>query len=396
MNSLYRFVLLFISIIGLSAKAFSQNDTSRPVKVAIFIPLYTDDVFEGENYTLGKANLPKTVLPGLEFYNGVMMAIDSLNQEGSIVEVSIYDTKQTSQSLSQQLRSPDLNNVGLIIAVISNTIELKLFADYSLSKNIPVISATYPNYVGVTGNTNFVLLNSSFPAHLDGLYKHMQKYYTSNIIIAVTKTGSTETYIRNYITQLNKSTTSIPLKIKWITVDEKTVSLANFRSSLDSTKNNVVFVGSPLESFGLKVVQVLSSSESYMTTAIGMPTWDGIKELDKPACKNVEIVFSTPFLYYSQNKNLSAEVNSRYKEKFYSRPSDMVYKGFEATFHFTKLLSKHGYNLAKNLSDKDFTLFNQFVLVPLKTKSTSVKPDLLENKKLYFIKKQQGSVKSIM
>jgi hypothetical protein len=127
-----------------------------------------------------------------------------------------------------------------------------------------------------------------------------------------------------------------------------------------------------------------------------MPTWDNIKELDQPACKNVEIVFSTPFLYYSQNKNLSALVNSRYKEKFYSRPSDMVYKGFEATFHFTKLLTKYGRNLSKNLTNKDFTLFNEFMLVPVKINKASTKADLLENKKLYFIKKQQGAVKSVI
>ncbi len=127
-----------------------------------------------------------------------------------------------------------------------------------------------------------------------------------------------------------------------------------------------------------------------------MPTWDNIKELDKPTCQNVEIVFSTPFLYYSQNQGLSALINKRYNDKYYSRPSDMVFKGFEITYHFTKLLLKHKSNLINNLSDKDFTLFNQFNLEPVRLKSTSLTPDFLENRKLYFIKKQAGNVKSIM
>jgi hypothetical protein len=74
----------------------------------------------------------------------------------------------------------------------------------------------------------------------------------------------------------------------------------------------------------------------------------------------------------------------------------MVYKGFEATFHFTKLLTKYGRNLSKNLTDKDFTLFNEFMLVPVKINKSSTKADLLENKKLYFIKKQQGAVKGVI
>ncbi|MDB5250042.1 MAG: hypothetical protein JWQ40_4436 [Segetibacter sp.] len=397
MKNIYRFLLLFISVLVVLQNVGAQYDTTKPVKVAVFIPLYVDDIFDGYNYSLGKSNLPKNILPGLEFYNGVSMAIDSLNMEGAKVEISIYDTKQTSQTLHDLFAKPEMNNVGLIIAAITNTTELKTFADHALTRSIPLVSATYPNYVGVSANPYFVLLNSSFQAHLQGLYKHMQRFYSSNQIVAVTKKGgANENFIRTYITRLNQNNRSIPLKIKWLAIDENKMSMADFKSSLDSTKKNVVFVASPLESFGLKVVKTLSSTETYQTTAIGMPTWDNIKDLDKPECGNVEIVFSTPFLYYSQNPTLSSLVNSRYKEKYFSRPSDMVFKGFEITYHFTKLLAKHKYNLANNLSDKDFTLFNNFMLQPVKLKSASLKPDFLENKKLYFIKKQQGSVKSVI
>jgi hypothetical protein len=359
--------------------------------------LYADDVFSGSSYILDKANLPKNVLPGLEFYNGVLMAIDSLNLEGAKVEISIFDTKASGQSLATLLKSPELNNVSLMIAAITNTTELKLFSDQSLQKNIPFISATYPNFVGVSENPFFVILNSSFQAHLQGLFKHMQKFYASQNIIAVSKKGGpAEDYVKTYINNLNKTAKPAPLKIKWVTADENKLSINDLEHHLDSTKNNVVFVASPLESFGLKVVEALSSNETYRSTAIGMPTWDNIKELDKPRFRNVEIVFSTPFLYYSQNQSLSSSVNKKYKEKYYSRPSDMVFKGFEMTYHFTRLLTKHKNNLVNNLSDKSFTLFNQFVLEPVRLKRTSTKPDFLENRKLYFIKKQGGNVKSII
>lgn len=397
MKITYRFLLLFIIVISIVLRSYAQNnDTSKPVKVAVFIPLYADDVFNGTSYILDKANLPKNVLPGLEFYNGVMMAIDSLNAERAKVEISIYDTKQTSSSLSAILKSAELNNVGLIIAAISNTTELKLFSDQALTKNIPLISATYPNYLGVAANPFFVVLNSTFQAHLQGLYKHMQHYYASHNIIGVTKKGgAAEDYIKTYFTNLNKSSLS-PVKIKWLAVDETRINANDFKSNLDSTKNNIFFVASPVESFGLKVVQTLSSTERYRITAIGMPTWDNIKELDKESCSNVEIVFSTPFLYYSQNPGLSSLINRRYKERYFSRPSDMVFKGFETTYHFTRLLMKHKFNLVNNLTDKNYTLFNEFVLEPVKLKATNIKPDFLENRKLYFIKKQAGNVKSII
>jgi len=393
-----RFLLIVLPVFCIIGQPYAQNhDTTKAVKVAVFIPMYADEVFDGGTYILDKANLPKTVLPGLEFYNGVMMAVDSLNAEGAKLEISIYDTKQANRPLSTLLKSVELNNTGLMIAAITNTAELKLFSDQALNKNIPLISATYPNYLGVVGNPFFTVLNSSFQAHLQGLYKHMQRYYSSHNIIAITKKGGpAEDYVKTYLTNLNKSTRSQPLKIKWVTIDEARVNITELKNNLDSTKNNIVFVAAPAESFGLKVIQALNNATSYRITAIGMPTWDNLKELDKESCANVEIVFSTPFLYYSQNPGLSSLVNRRYQETYYSRPSDMVFRGFEITYHFSKLLMKHKSNLVNNLTDKSFTLFNEFLLEPVKLKATSTRPDFLENKKLYFIKKQAGNVKSII
>ncbi len=375
-----------------------QTTASKPVKVAVFIPLFTDSVFDGPVYNLGKGNLPKNILPGLEFYNGVMMAIDSLNQEGSVAEISIYDSKQSSSSLISILSGADMNDVGLIIATITNIAELKTFSDFALAQSIPLISATFPNYVGIKENPFFVMLNSSLEAHLQGLHKFMQKNYKSDTIIAVTRAGGQyESFIKNYFTTLNKSNSNgfAPLKLKWVTMDEKNISFSTLQNSFDSIKNNIVFVASPMEKFGLNVVRSLSSNDRYRTTAIGLPTWDNMKELDNNSCKNVEIVYSTPFIY-TKNKMLNASIKSHYKEKFYSRPSDMVYKGYEVLFHFTKLLIKHRSNLINKLDDRDFTVFNEFKPEPIKLYKTSIKPDFLENRKLYFIRKQQGNVKVII
>jgi len=190
MTYFYRLCFIVFAFIGMLSNASGQYDTSRPVKVAVFAPLYLDDAYTGTTYNLDKNILPRNILPGLEFYNGVMMAVDSLSKEGAKVELSVYDTKQSQHSLAETLTTPDLNNVGLMIAAITNTFELKQFSQFALNKNIPLISATYPNTVGVNGNPFFVLLNSSFPAHLAGLYSYMQRYYSTYNIVAVKQPGS--------------------------------------------------------------------------------------------------------------------------------------------------------------------------------------------------------------
>ncbi len=393
-RSFLLFVVAFAPVLFSSAQTgYSNASLSTPVKVAIFTPMYLSDAFDGADYKLGKSNLPKGILPGLEFYNGIMLAIDSLRNEGLNAELSIYDSKQDAMGLDRLFRDTALQGVGLMIAAITSPSELKFFANQALRKGIPFISATYPNYVGITQNPNFVLLNSSFGTHIEGLYSYMRRNYSASEVIAIKKPGATEDYIKNTITELNSSNTRIPLKIKWINVNEE-FAATDITRYLDSTKTNVVFVASPLESFGVKVVKALATKSVYNVTAIGMPTWDAIKEFSSRNYKNVELIYTTPFSY-SSNQILNSEIVSTYKSKYSSRPSDMVFKGFETTFHFTKLLAKHGQKLAANLSDKDFTLFNNFDIQPVKLRKTNTAPDFMENKKLYVVKKRGGAVMSI-
>jgi len=59
----------------------AQSDTmTEPPRIAVLVPLYLDSAFNNDEYQLGKLNIPQYFLPGLEFYNGVMMCVDSLKK----------------------------------------------------------------------------------------------------------------------------------------------------------------------------------------------------------------------------------------------------------------------------------------------------------------------------
>jgi hypothetical protein len=151
--------------------------TAQPLKVAVFAPIYLDEAFNGSSYKLGKSNIPQNILTGLEFYNGVMLAVDSLQREGASVEVNIYDTKQDFKSLAAIFQGPELSNTGLIIGSVTNPTELRTLSMFALQKNIPFISATYPNTGNITENPYFVMLNSSLQTHVEGLYRYLQRNY---------------------------------------------------------------------------------------------------------------------------------------------------------------------------------------------------------------------------
>lgn len=384
------FKIIGIIIWGLlTTIVLHAQSKNKQLKVAVFAPIYLDSTFDGPNYKLGNANLPKLVLPGLDFYNGISLAIDSLNAEHQSLEVLFFDTKSNENPIELILDKKELQDVSLIIAAFNSRSEIKTIADFALEKNIPLVSMTYPNDGGITGNPFFALVNPTLKTHIDAIYKFIHKTYPINNITIFKRKGATEDMIAGSLNELNKKTPGLPLKIKTIELTD-TFTSAQVLIHLDSTKENTIICASLNEAFGNNLVKSIASSKKYKAVTVGMPTWDAIKDIGKDA----EIIYSTPY-NYSRTDKIAQQIITNYRNKYFGRPSDMVFKGFEAMYHFGKLLIAYDKNLLAHLSDKSFKLFNDFDFQPVKQKNESAIPDYLENKKLYFIRKLDTQIKSV-
>jgi hypothetical protein len=208
------------------------------------------------------------------------------------------------------------------------------------------------------------------------------------------KSDPMDKYITELLMEAAKKYAALPLKLKFIEVSDA-YNPQELISHLDSTRKNVIIGATLNESFAGNIVRTLSSIKtSYESVAVGMPTWDNMRELNRADIKGVEIVYSTPYIYQKTDKFLG-RLAATYKHKFNGRASDMVFKGYEAMFHFSKLYLKHTDSFINNLSDRDYRITNDFDIQPVKSKKENPSTDYLENKRLYFVKKMDGVIKSV-
>lgn len=381
-------LLVFIQTIP----AFSQKDTvSHRFHIAVFTPLYLDSAFDAtETYRYGIA-FPRFFNAGLEFYEGAQLAIDSLQREGAMLVIHVYDTKSSTPGFADLVKSDSLNKMDMIIGHVTAN-ETKLLADSAAKKNIPFINVNFPNDAGVSNNPNFVILNSTLKTHCEGLYRFLQKNFALSPIIVFRKKGQQEDRLIDYFKEIEKTTASVPLKLKYVTLDDN-FTPQQLAPHLNPDKTTVAIAGSLEIDFAQRLCQQLATlNTTRATTVFGMPTWDGA-DFAKPEYKELEIYYSTPFYISPEDKN-AGSLQQVFKTRFYSRPSDMVYRGYETLYHFGKLLMQHKANIGSSLSDKRFLLFTQFDIQPVIDKKTNTL-DYFENKKLYFVKKIDGIVRAV-
>ena len=292
------------------------------------------------------------------------------------------------------MQQAENDSVQLIIAYSETVKELQHFASSSQMMKIPFVNVNLPNDGGVYSNPYFVILNATLRTHTEGIYRYIQKYYSLDNIIVFRKKGQLEDLIKNYFDEAGKTTASVPLKIKYVELSDS-FSVKQLQPELDSNTHTLCIAGSLDENFGKRLtLQLASISQQYPVSLIGMPTFDNMdREFSRPEYKGIEIIYSTPF-HNSRADKVSQRITEHFNEKLYSRPGDLVFRNYEATWRFTKLLLQYKNDLASNLTLKGFNLIYDFDIQPVLNKK-NMELDYFENKKLFFVKWLDGIIRSV-
>jgi hypothetical protein len=387
---------LFLFVTGAS-RAFAQTHDSLKYHVAVFLPLYLDSAYDASGNYRFDQNFPKYLNPGLEFYEGLELAMDSLRKKNTALEITVYDTRSTKKSIQQMVEEPEFSKIQLILGYVNAT-DLYELANAAKNREIPFINVNFPNDAAVSANPEFVILNSTLRAHCEALYKFIQRNWATANIFYVRRSLRDDDRLRSYFAEIEKNTSSVPLRMKFVNIDN-TQDIRQVTSLMDSNSKTVVLIGSLDENFGKAICAKLAQlAKSYPMKILGMPTWDAISDFNTPAYADLEIYYTTPF-YINSADSLVSQIQQYYKSRFYSRPSDMVYRGYETTLHFGQLLEEHKGQLDGSVGERKFRVFNDFDIQPVFSQSTQPgqSPTLryLENKKLYFLKKVNGNVVAV-
>lgn len=379
-------LLLVLAFVATGLFALSQEAVKK-YRVGIFASLYLDSSFTGSTYKFTN-QMPKHILPGLDFVQGALMAVDSVNSNQPL-EVLVYDLRSANQSLDKLRSRNTFDSLDLMIGSVSGA-EYRTLADLALLKNIPFVSATFPNDGGVTNNPFTIIVNSTLPAHCEAIYNFIMRSNPTANLVYLRRKGTQEDRLASYFAKYNKGSNGSTL-LKWKTLNlNDNFTQTDLIPQLDSLKTNVLICGSLDEAFGLNLVNVAQKiHKTYPMELVGMPTWDGMKDLTKPEYKDLSLFYTATF--FNTGTVAATNFTKGFTDLTYGRPSDVAYRGYELTRFFVHLLLRYDTQLMQHLNERTYRSFTEFDFRPV-LNSTSGKPDYFENKRIYILKRSNNLV----
>jgi hypothetical protein len=364
--------------------AFAKDVKKETYNIALFAPIYLDSVFSNSSDLPGRT-LPKYVLSGLDFYEGAQLALDSLQQQGVKLNVFVYDSKARANNPNSLLAARKLDSTDLIIAAVSNP-EIRELADIARSKQINLVSATYPNDAGITENPYFLITNSMLRTHESVLQHYLQENFANkNILLFHRNTPLDKHIVADVKADYEKENSSKKSHIREVVWNDST-SDATLSQYLLTDRPNLCIITSLDELSAKTIVRKLSvQTANYPIQVYGMPTWDVMK-FKEAEFKGMQIYYTSPY-FNDQTDAYSHYINDYFKRVYKMHPSDMAFKGFELTWYFVKQLMTNGVYFNGEVNDASKKVFNAFNYQPVYLRDGEKMPDYFENKNVYIIQK---------
>lgn len=296
----------------------------------------------------------------IQFYEGFMLALDSLEKIGLNVKLHVYNLEDDIQQAKVLIKNPDLKNMDLIIGpVYGNT--FKVVADFAREHQIKIVNPLSTREETTYGNP---YVYQPQPTNLDQNQKLLEflnkEHDFSQIFIARHNEYRDELALNELKSVLNKDLESrLPVFTSlYHEIVYSKDSTYTFEHLASVDYQNVVIVYSENKVFILDILRSLNElRDTFNIMVVGMPEWNKIEGLEAEHLNNLNThIFARNFTNY--NQQTVRRFVAQFRDTYATEPNDFAFSGYNIGMYFMSALMKYGPDFADCIRYYDMELLN--------------------------------------
>lgn len=380
------FILLFVSFfIRLSGQSdfcidsslYAYKDIQDTVSIALILPLDLD--LSIKNNKLSKSNFDKFTKHNYQLYQGVMIALDSIEAAYSdipYIDMYIIDSKSKTEGL-EKWNSDGFKGIDMIFSGLTK--ENDQIIESIKNTNIPLVSIlslntadeVYPFYIQV---------QPTLSTHCKQIARKIESSYDKAKLNLIKVTSNSD------VSKRAIGYAGYELDSSVFYIDDR-FSSADLIKLLVPEKTNVIYAPLLSTTEADNFLKLAKNITDYQIEIYGMPTWSRLSAQNYKNSNNT-IYFTSGF--YKFSKSHGSRFVDLYKERYGEVPSSFAYKGYETSLYFISKYLSNGNPLFYNiLNDESPKPINNFEFEPMCKKDNTLH---WENQNVYFLKGEDGDL----
>ena len=336
--------------------------TKSSYKIALLLPFNIDSFYK-DSTAIGYSAIPKGIYPALDFYEGTLIALDSLKKAGVHFDVQVVDYSSQRMAFNQIAGKYHLKDMDLLIGTLSS-LDAKPVAEFAAENRITFVSPLANSYAP-THNPFYVSLNPSLYAQQQKLVGSILTCCGKNArVLCLHPNSANENAMATSIsTQLAKVEKN-EFKINTINCQVKT-PVDSIKRLLSKTRPNVLIISSNESSYVYPIIRKLNElADSFSISVFGLPSWNSFENLKTIASKRLKIYYTNTY-FVDRAAPAFLHFSRQFVEHYKIKPSELAIRGYSTMLACGLALDKHGVRFHYFMPKSTKTLYGAIKLKPL-------------------------------
>lgn len=280
----------------------------------------------------------------IEFYQGILLAIDKIRQEGVSVEVYTYDSGSTASSMKQVLTEEGLSSTDIIFGPLYAS-QIPVLSEYCQKRRIKLVVPFTGQFDAVFKNPYIYAANAPKSYQFGEAYELVKSRFGSyNVIIldAMENDQNDKQFtegLRNALKSQGQTTQNLSLY-----ADE----LALSRVLSTTRKNLIVPTSASIKTLNILFPKLKSFTETfpqYEISMLGFPEWQTYTDTQLDYFYQFDTYIYSPFYrnpFSSKTNAFEKEFAEWFKKPLINSFPRFGMMGYDLGYFFLKGLSQYG------------------------------------------------------
>lgn len=337
------------------AQLFDKNKKESKkiatIKAAVVLPFNTD----------GTGTKDEQVRM-VEYYEGFLMAVDSLKEKGVSIDLYTYDSGKTTASVKQILNKPEMKTMDIIFGP-AHADQVKPMAEFAEKNNLRLVVPFTSKGDDVFNNPSVYQINTPQSYLYSEVYEHyLRKFPNAHVVFLDANTGHTDK--ADFIKGLKEELKNRQMTFKELKGED--INPEGMKLVVDSLRENVIIPTSGRNVALIKILpqMIVTSREhpNYNMKLFGYPEWQTYTDDHLASFFELDTYFYSSF--YTNNLFPEAIRFINAYRKWYSKDMANTFPkygmlGFDTAYFFLLGLHKYGSNFEDSM--------NQMMITPIQT-----------------------------
>ena len=285
----------------------------------------------------------------LEFYEGVLLAVDSMQDKGMNIELDVFDVTN-EQMVNSLLLLDEFRELNLIIGPVFTELQENVAA-FAAKNHIPMISPLSQTGNFEQRNLYYFKVNPTREFQIEQTADYIADEFADKnfILLDVDETSSSP---EAKLAQLSKAKlTAKPGKNRFheYNIQEQGVNL--IKPLLDGSEENVFIIPTDNEAqVSIAVTNLTALAENYNIVLMGTSLLTKLKSLQTENFHRTRLRYLSPY-FVDYKKPLVRRFIGQYRELFSTEPSQFSFQGFDVSYYFLSALFRYGKDFRNCLPD---------------------------------------------